>query len=202
VIAHRHDVRRIVGAVVAAGAVFASASCAAGQQAQTAEEHPSIDGQNATIGSIQLVGVAIQPPSSPSYAAGASVPVSLAVVNNGATADTLTSVTSPSFSGWGIVSTTAVASSTVSAKGTPTRIPPGSSLRLGLHNLGGTDPNTPQTLVMSGLAKRSSPLFPGSAVKLTFTFAKAGAKTVTVPVQLTTVPNQATLPAPSGSAEQ
>jgi copper(I)-binding protein len=196
VIASRSDARRIAGAIVAAGAVLACASCAAGQNAATAEEVPSIDGTNATVGDMQLEGVAIQAPSGSSYAAGSSAPLALAIVNNGDSADTLTAVTSPAFSGWGIAKTAAAA-----AQPTPTSIPAGSSLRLGLHNLGASSSSSTETLVLSALAKGSSPLFPGGSVSITFRFAKAGSTTLTVPVQLSTTPNDASVSAPSQPGE-
>lgn len=198
-IASRSDMRRIAGAIVAAGAVMASASCAAGQNAATSEEVSSVDAASATVGNMQLAGVAIQAPSGSSYAAGSSAALSLTIVNNGASADTLADVTSPAFSSWGIVNTSAVAAATT--RPTPTQIPPGTSLRLGLRNLGSSSSNSLQTLVLTSLAKKSSPLFPGGSVSITFRFTKAGATTLTVPVQLSTTPNDATVSGPSQPAE-
>ena len=49
------------------------------------------------------------------------------------------------------------------------------------------------------LIELTDKLFPGTAVEITFRFAKAGSTTVRVPVQLTAEPNSAVLPTPSGS---
>ncbi len=201
-IAHRSDARRIATALAAVGAVLLTASCAAGQHAITSEEVSTIDGGNGSVGSIKLVGVAIHAPSGASYAEGSSAQVSVVVVNNAESSDTLDKVSSPAFSGWGIVPTASATSTSVTGAGTPTSIPPGSSLRLGLKDLGTSAAKSSKTLVLSSLAKNSSPLFPGTSVMITFSFAKAGSTTLAVPVQLGSTPNEATLPAPSGSAAQ
>jgi hypothetical protein len=100
--------------VAVAAAALATASCAAGQHAQTAYEHPTP--QNFTfgdVGALRLRTVAIQAPDhvmggGTSYPAGAAVPLTLAIVNTGGSKDTLRSVTSPAFSGWGVYSTTSI----------------------------------------------------------------------------------------------
>lgn len=43
------------------------------------------------------------------------------------------------------------------------------------------------------------PLWPGNAVQMTFTFGQDGATTFTVPVQLSTVPNNLTIPSPGST---
>jgi copper(I)-binding protein len=202
VIAHRQVGRRIAPAVVAIGAVLLTGSCAAGQHAATAEIVPAIDGTSGVVGALRLEGVAIHAPSGASYAAGSNAELAMVIANGGNADDTLTNVASPAFSGWGIVATDAATSATIPPRGTPTVIPAGTSLSLGLKNLGTSSQNSPKTLVLTSLAKKSSPLFPGASVKITYTFAKAGAKTLTVPVQLASVPNEASVPAPSSSTAQ
>ncbi len=201
-IAHRSGAHRIAAALGLALAVLMSASCAAGQHAATSEEVSVVDATNGSVGSIKLAAVAIQPPAGSSYAAGSNAELALVIVNQGTSADTLSGVSSPAYSGWGIVDTAAASTTAVSSVGTPTSIAPGTSLRLGLSNLSPSAPTSPKTLVLSSLAKKSSPLFPGSSVRITFSFARAGATTLTVPVQLTSAPNQSTIPAPSGSASE
>lgn len=179
-------------ALVALSAAFLTAACAAGQQAQTANEKPSLDGTQGSVGSLQLEGVALHTPVGKSYAVGSSVPVSIYIANNGQSADTLTNVTSTAFSGWDIVSTPSLQVSTApgaaAATGTPKAIGAGAAVGLGLTNL--TDnTGSPETLVLTGLAKKSAPLYPGTAVKITFTFAKAGTTTLTVPVQVSKNPS-------------
>lgn len=201
-IAHRRVGRRIGPAVIATGALLLTASCAAGQHAATAEIVPAIDGTSGIVGALRLEGVAIHAPGGASYAAGSNAELAIVIANGGNSDDTLTNVASPAFSGWGIVATTAATSAAIPSGGTPTVIPAGTSLSLGLKNLGTASPNSPKTLILTSLAKNSSPLFPGASVKITYTFAKAGAKTLTVPVQLATVANEASVPAPSSSTAQ
>jgi hypothetical protein len=183
-------------ALVALSAAFLTAACAAGQQAQTANEKPSLDGTQGMIGSLQLEGVAMHSPDGTSYVAGSSVPLSIYIANNGQSADTLTNVTSTAFSGWDIVSTPAVqvtpAPGAAPATGTTKAIGAGSAVGLGIANLTAST-GSPETLVLTGLAKKSAPLYPGTAVKITFTFAKAGSTTLTVPVQVSKDPNHQTL---------
>lgn len=84
-----------VAAVAAAGALML-AGCAAGQQAQTAQVTPVIDGVNATSGTLGIRDAGIAAPdSSPSYATGGSATLQLDIVNTGTAADTLTTVSSP-----------------------------------------------------------------------------------------------------------
>jgi copper(I)-binding protein len=190
-------------ALVALSAAVLTAACAAGQHAQTAEEKPTIDGTQGSVGAIQLESVALHTPPNSSYPAGASVPMSVYIANTGNTADTLTNVTSTAFTGWGVVASSSGQTSSAaaspatsaagSAPGTPQRIGAGGALSLGLQKLTSNGTGSPQTLVLQGLASKSAPLYPGSAVKITFTFAKAGQTTLTVPVQLSVTPNQQTL---------
>src|SRR4051812_13262905 len=93
-------VRRLCIAV--AGLLF-TASCAAGQHAQTAEVRPAIDATRGVAGSMLLEGVAIHAPSGPSYPARGNAQVAVTLVNNGNSADTLVDVSGPAFAGWGIV---------------------------------------------------------------------------------------------------
>lgn len=188
-------------ALVAVSAAVLTAACAAGQQAQTAQERPSIDGTTGVIGQLQLEGVALHAPTGiRAYPAGSAVAMKLYIVNNGQSGDTLTNVTSSAFTGWQVVSTPAVPAATAtgggSESGTPQQIGPGAAIGLGLTNLtpGGT--GSAETLVLTGLKTSSAPLYPGSAVPVTFTFANAGQTTLTVPVQVSAQPNSQTL-APS-----
>ena len=184
---------------VALAGVLLTASCAAGQHAQTADVIPAIDGTHGTVGTMVLAGVAVQAPSGSSYPAGSNVSLLITLVNNGNAPDKLVSVTSPAFTGWGVVDNADVASAT-SAGGSDTglTIAAGSAQRLSLAAAGASADSSPQTLVLMGLAKSAAPLFPGTAVDLTFRFANAGTTTLHVPVQLTATPNEASLPAPTG----
>lgn len=110
------SVRRLGPAVALAAALLIS-GCAAGQQAQTADEKSTIDGTNATLGSIALRGLAIEPPdgTTPFYGTGTDAAVKLVLVNSGNKTDTLTNITSPAIGDWGAFGTTAAAAAVVSA---------------------------------------------------------------------------------------
>jgi hypothetical protein len=192
-------VRRARRLGVALAAVLLTASCAAGQHAPTSDVVPAIDGTHGKVGSMLLDGVALHTPSASSYPAGSNVQLSITLVNNGKAADTLVNVTSTAFTGWGVVDNADVASATsASDADTGLTIDAGSAQRLSLAANGASADASPRTLVLMGLTKGASPLFPGTTVDLTFRFATAGTTTLQVPVQLTASPNEATLPAPTG----
>lgn len=90
------------GAVVlgtALGALLLS-GCAAGQDAQTINQRPPIDGASAVAGSIAVRAAGLAAPTGgSSYAKGGTAQLELVLVNNGTSDDTLTSVTSPAASG-------------------------------------------------------------------------------------------------------
>ena len=180
-------VSRLRVALVALSTAVLTAACAAGQQAQTANERPTLDGTQATIGKISLGGVALHAPTDNSYPAGSTVAMSIHIVNNGQRPDTLTNVSSPAFGGWDVVSTPSVQTSgtTGSGGGSPQKIGPQAAISLGLGDLTSNGTGSATTLVLTGLKSKSAPLYPGTAVKITFTFAKAGSKTLVVPVQIT-----------------
>jgi copper(I)-binding protein len=186
-------------ALVALSAAVLTAACAVGQDAQTANELPSVDATSGSVGSIQLEDVALHTPDSASYPAGSNVPMSVYIVNNGEQPDTLTSVTSTAFTGWDVVATPAVqvspaaGATSAPASGSPQQIGAGAAVDFGLTGLTDNDTGSANTLVMMSLASKSAPLFPGTAIKITFTFAKAGQTTLTVPVQVSTKPNTQTL---------
>ncbi|SHH22601.1 hypothetical protein SAMN05443575_3475 [Jatrophihabitans endophyticus] len=98
--ARRIRIARVAG--VAAIAAVLSSACAAGQQAQTADQHSSIDGTNQSLGPIDLRAVAVQSPPSeaPYYRAGTDAQLTVVLVNNGSTADRLVSVRSGVARGW------------------------------------------------------------------------------------------------------
>src|SRR5690349_2439929 len=91
--------RRVAVAALAMCAVALTSACAAGEHAATSEESPAIDGVGASVGPgspILLREISIaRPPNGVSYAAGDSADLMLVIVNNGRSADTLTSVSTP-----------------------------------------------------------------------------------------------------------
>jgi copper(I)-binding protein len=186
---------------VALAAVLLSASCAAGQHAQTLDVVPAIDGTYGKVGGMTLDGVAIPAPSESSYAAGANVPLALTLVNSSNSADTLVNVTGSDFTGWGVVDNADAASVTASSGAdTGLTVAPHSAQRLSLVTQGASSDASPRTLVLMGLSDKAAPLYPGSSVDLTFRFANAGTTTLHVPVQLTSAPNSASVPPPSDAS--
>jgi copper(I)-binding protein len=117
----RRSVRRTLGLTASAAAAFVTVSCAAGQHAQTAYERPTPqDFAFAQVGSLSLRVVAIQAPdrvsgSATNYPAGAAVPLTMAVVNQSGSKDTLRNITSPAFTGWGVYPTGSVVAAASSA---------------------------------------------------------------------------------------
>jgi hypothetical protein len=203
-------------ALVAICATALTAACAAGQQAATADEKPTLDGTQGSVGQIHLVAVALHTPTgASSYPAGADVPLSVYIANSGTGPDQLTNITSTAFpGGWNVVSTSSLPSASGSPSATPLPQPSGSassaaapstgptqsigagsSLGFGFTDLTPEGSASPKTLLLMGLASSDAPLTPGMSVKVTFTFAKAGQATLTVPVQLSKEPYDATLPA-------
>ena len=195
-----------IGAAVLAVAL--TAGCAAGKQAQTAYEHPSVDAARGAVGDIQLESVALHAPSGSSWAKGESVPLTIYIANTGESADTLTKISSPTFPGGYSVTSSGGAGSSESAapsasssgsSGGGQQIAAGTAVGFGLQNLGTGTGSSPQSIELKNLSKK---LFPGMGVKITFTFAKAGQTTLTVPVQVTAEPNDQILPSGSASAAE
>src|SRR5262249_18828006 len=86
------------GIAACCAAVLAIAGCGAGQITQTDHQIAAVDGTFGDAGtSIALRNVLIPYPHNPAgtYPSGSSVPVSLAIINQGSTPDELIGVTSP-----------------------------------------------------------------------------------------------------------
>jgi hypothetical protein len=95
--ANRAGLLRRLGAAVGSGAagVLLVTGCAAGQQAQTVEQTPSIDGVQAEAGNIAIRAAGIAAPESgASYSKGSDAPLRMVLINRGGAADKLVSVTS------------------------------------------------------------------------------------------------------------
>lgn len=222
--------RRIGIGLVAASAALITASCAAGQQAATAEAHPSMDGTTGQVGQIQLHAVAIKAPSGPCVLPGADAALTLIVVNTGRKPDSLQSVTSPRFSSSAAVASaddlaayakvdagTGACTDASGAASAPTTTPdtsslpagagaqtiaPAQALQLGVYDANGNDPGVPTEpiILLRGLQK--GPLFPGESVPVTFTFANAGQVTLQVPVQLSVAPHNSIVPSVTNEATE
>jgi periplasmic copper chaperone A len=181
--------------VLAAAAV---SGCAAGRDAQTAYQRPTLDGTQVKIGDISLNAVTIQPPTATFYPAGSSAPMRLVLVNSGGSADTLTGITSPSFTGWSVSSAGKPASGTSISPSSGASSVPAGTQRIEVPANARVPFGTPEATATLSLTKLRKPAYPGSAVPITFTFAKAGAVTLQVPVGLTNAPNDSVIPSAGG----
>lgn len=167
--------------LIAACAAVLTAGCAAGEHAQTANIRPGIDATDGQVGDISLDAVALRAPTGPHWAPGASVSLTAHISNNGQQVDRLINVSSPMFNdGWTVVPFSTHVSRT-SSRPPPQRIDPGTAIGYGFQNLNPAGAHSGNALYLRGLTTR---LYPGSSVKVTFTFVNAGSTTLTVPVQL------------------
>lgn len=186
----RGRIARSIG--LAAAAALVTSACAAGQVAQTADQKSTIDGVNASVGDIGLRAVSIEAPTDmPSYPRTSDAQLKMVLVNDGSTADTLTSIATPVATSWAnfldLTDAFEVQQSSLYAAKHGTA--PDDSLPKGLRSAViapdarasfGT-PEAKGAILLTGLRKE---VFPGTSFKITFTFAKAGKITVTVPVQV------------------
>lgn len=189
---------RFGAAVVAA---LLTAACAAGQQAQTADESPSLDGTNVDVGHMALRGLAIESPQGIAYKPGESAAIRVVLVNRGNSVDHLTSVSSPAASGWAAYGGNAASTSTTSPANSPAPevlkplssvpIEPGRRVSYGV-------PEARGTLLLTQIKQA---VRPGALVSMTFTFADAGSVDVQVPVELSPNPPTAVLPGPSATGQ-
>lgn len=222
--------RRIGIGMVAASAALITASCAAGQQAATSEEHPSMDGTNGKVGHMEIHALAIEAPSGPCVLPGGDAALTMIIVNTGRNSDSLQGVTSPRFSSSASVATAADlgqyakvdagagactgASGAASAPSTPSNtstlpagagaqtVAPAQALQLGVYNANGNDPGVPTEPIILLRGLQNGPLFPGESVPVTFTFAKAGKLTLQVPVQLSVAPHHSIVPSVTNEATE
>jgi copper(I)-binding protein len=85
--------RSALAALAVVGAV-ALAGCAAGQQAQTAEQRPTVDGTNIELGALAIRDVALEYPEEGVYEKGSDARLRMVVVNEGDSGDALIEVRS------------------------------------------------------------------------------------------------------------
>lgn len=186
------------GAVVLGTALSALlvAGCAAGQDAQTVNQRPPIDGASAAAGSIAVRAAGLASPEGTFYAKGDPAQLEMVLVNTGTSDDTLTSVTSPAAGGaqFGTAGpaegtsgspsssdssssdgSASVSSSSSSSAGisTPIPLPRGGSVMIGYGN--------GPSVTLTGLTQ---PLYPAQAVPVTLTFGSGASVTLTVAVKL------------------
>jgi hypothetical protein len=91
---NRSTSRSVLAGLVVVGGL-ALAGCGAGQIAQTAQQKPTVDGQQAQIGPIAIRNAALEYPAGGVYERGSEARLRMVVVNGGIAPDTLTSVSSP-----------------------------------------------------------------------------------------------------------
>jgi copper(I)-binding protein len=187
-------------AALAAGALLVLGGCAAGQDAQTAEETPVVDGVSANVGDIALRAVAVAPPPNNSHAKGSDATLQLVIVNGGSTDDQLTGVStlaatqvrmfadaqaaSPGATSASPGATSASPGATSASPGSPTTISR-VNLPAGLAVPFGYSPDQP-VIQLHDLTEQ---LFPAQTIQLTFQFGKAGMVTFTAAVHLAPGPS-------------
>ena len=166
-------------AALAAGALLMLGGCAAGQDAQTAEESPVVDGVSANVGDIALRAVAVAPPQNNSHPKGGDATLQLVIVNGGGSDDQLTGVSTLAATQVRIFANQQAAS-----PGSPTTISR-VNLPAGLAVPFGYSPDQP-VIQLHDLTEQ---LFPAQTIQLTFQFGKAGMVTFTAAVHLAPGPS-------------
>ncbi len=168
--------RRRVIAVLLAPLLAAPllAGCGAGRDAQTINIRGITDAAAIDVGSLQVRNVYVGPPETGVYGEGGNAPLYLAVANRTNSPDMLTSVTSDTASLVVVAKADPAGGAAIATGGTglPLEVPAGTALHF--------QPGSTH-LVLQGLTRR---LLPGQSVQVTFTFARAGSTTLTVPVGL------------------
>jgi copper(I)-binding protein len=156
-------------------------ACAAGQSAQTANEKPTLDGTYASVGNIDLRGLAVEAPNGrrPYYAAGSDARIKLVIVNSGQKADSLTSITSPAAGAWGAFASSSDANAAMAADTSPrsTPTPPAATSSAasqspsrkhhkssGASASASTTPAPPNTSIPAPTPITQVPIAPGSRV--------------------------------------
>lgn len=169
--------RRITVTLAAVAAALTVAGCGAGQITQTDTQLAAVNGEQGEVGSIQISNaVLVYPPDGQRYwPAGADVPLSMSIANNGPEGDELQSA-STRFA------------QEVQIKGDQV-LPPHRALTVGgapAESFGAEEQAAADegevgnaTMVLKGLKQN---LFPGQVVFLTLTFADAGSVKLRLPI--------------------
>ncbi|MCW2540301.1 MAG: hypothetical protein JWN95_2026 [Frankiales bacterium] len=193
---------------VAVVAAVALSGCAAGQDAQTANQQPAIDGVNADSGLVGIRDAAIAAPSATNYAAGSDAELQLTLINNGLNQDSLVAVTSTAAAAAvigvdGPPSSNQGVNVTPLESGSPSSGSSESASASPTASAGSSAPSTPADVpivipgqssvqvgvsivgpsaVLTGLAK---PLFPAQTVPVTFRFSSGATINVDLATRLT-----------------
>jgi copper(I)-binding protein len=170
---------RLLAALAVTIVPVALTGCAVGQRAQTANEFSVVDGASANVGSMGVRNAGVTAPTDPAgYIKGASVGLSMTVINNGDSTDALVSVSSPDAARATITAPTPTVASSAKPAATGISVPANGAVAVG--------PGTGAAkITLAGLTSR---LVPGQLISVTMNFQAAGQVTVQLPVKL--VPGQ------------
>lgn len=165
---------RTVSVVLAGGAAVLLAGCGAGQITQTGDMPPAVDGAEAQLGALHISDAQLRFPEHGRrvYRAGADVPLSMSIANDGTRDDRIESATSPagdvSIEGDRVI--TAGRALTV---GGPVVREPGEDAATDSGEVGHAD------MTLTHLAHE---LHPGQVVTVTLTFRESGSVALPVPI--------------------
>jgi copper(I)-binding protein len=185
----RLDRRLVTAAVLGASVLLGSpvlAACGTGQDTQTANQLPTVNGANGNAGPIAVRNVELAVPASTPvmYRAGSEAPLLAFIVNTGTSEDELVSVTSP-------------AASKAQIEGEGTLVPQVSVRAVGPEQGGsGQDGSTQSSSTQNGstqsndagrqlritLQGLTQDVRPGTTIRVTFLFRKAGELNLDVPI--------------------
>jgi copper(I)-binding protein len=173
--------RRFAIGLVAACAALATASCAAGRDAQTARESPTIDGVNTSVGTIDLRGVAVAPPSGATYPQGGSAELMLVIVNNGQQADQLTNITTSAAGSVTVFDSASAAASALGSNAPSTESPSASD-----SSSAGSSSSSSSTTSTSASSSSSSSASSSASPSATGSSSAGGFTAVALPAGLPT----------------
>lgn len=175
----------------AAAATLALAGCSAGQVGTIGSQVASVNGGQGAAGSIAVRDVTVQFPTNGAsfYPAGADAPLLFTVTNSGLGSDELVSITTPAAAGVQLVGPTTLPGGTSLASSTPTKSGSAtastSSSAASAPAASSTSADAPEIVpypVSAVLSQLTQDVKPGLNIPVTFTFARAGAITMPVPV--------------------
>lgn len=185
-----NSTRRVATAVaIAAGAAFALSGCSAGQVTQTSSQVAAVNGNSADLGAIDLRNVHVQYPNSEEYSIepGGNAVLAFTAINNSLdTPDKLTGITTE-FAGTVVIAGEAggrvIAPATSLSAGAPAdAADPDHAAEAEAEKQTDENADAPSDLVLVVMQDLEEGVRPGLTVPVTFTFEKAGAVTVAVPV--------------------
>ena len=172
---------RRTAAVLAAGVLLpvVLTSCGVGRNAETYRERSTIDAVDASVGSLELRNVAIDPPAAgeSELAAGKDARLTLSIVNTGDSADTLSSVSSPAASSAELSSGTGSSSgASAAASASPSAGSPAGGVGIPARAAVGSGAFS---VTLRGL---TAAVRPGQSIPVTFVFGSGSQQQLNVPV--------------------